>query len=71
MRPEERPAERVERDLRARLDSGEWASGDQLPTVAALAQEYGVSQGTVARVVARLAEAGHVRTVRAWGIFKT
>jgi len=71
MRDPVRPAERVERALRARIAAGEWARDEQLPTVAELAAEYRVSRGTVAAVIKRLADDGLVRTVRAWGTFRT
>lgn len=70
-RSEERPGETIERDMRRRLSSGEWASGEQLPTVAALAEQYGVATGTVGRVLRRLADDGLVRLVPRWGTFKT
>lgn len=71
VRSPDRPAERVERALRERIAAGEWKSGQQLPTVIQLAEQYGVSRGTVATVIKRLADDGLVRTVRAWGTFKT
>jgi biotin operon repressor len=71
VRSPDRPAERVERALRERIASGEWQSGQQLPTVIQLAEQYGASRGTVATVIKRLADDGLVRTVRAWGTFKT
>ena len=70
-RPEERPSVTVERDLRRRLASGEWQSGDQLPNTNELAQHYGVAPGTVQRVMRKLAEDGLVRVVVRWGTFKT
>jgi DNA-binding GntR family transcriptional regulator len=69
-RSEERPGARVEADLRRRIASGEWTSGEQLPPVAELAQGYGVARGTVARVLAKLADDGLVRIVPAWGTFR-
>jgi|GEM_PF-699530 hypothetical protein len=70
-RPEERPSVTVERDLRRRLASGEWQTGDQLPNTNDLAQHYGVAPGTVQRVMRKLAEDGLVRVVVRWGTFKT
>jgi hypothetical protein len=37
------PSQRVEADLRARLDANDWQPGQQLPTTRALAAHYGVS----------------------------
>jgi DNA-binding GntR family transcriptional regulator len=70
-RPPERPSERIEADMRRRIASGEWSSGEQLPAVAALAKQYGVAGGTVARVLRRLADDGLVRVVAGWGTFRT
>jgi DNA-binding GntR family transcriptional regulator len=70
-RPEERPSVTVERDLRRRIASGEWRSGDQLPNTNELAGHYGVAPGTVQRVMRKLAEDGLVRVVVRWGTFKT
>ena len=70
MRSEERPGERVTADLRQRLEAGEWASGEMLPTVATLAKHYGVARGTVASALRRLADDGLVRIVPRWGTFR-
>ena len=69
-RTPERPSERVEADLRRRTEAGEWASGEALPTVAALAGQYGVARGTVARALRALADDGLVRIVPRWGTFR-
>ena len=66
-RSEQLPSARVEADLRRRLDAGEWASGEPLPSVAQLAGEYEVARGTVARVLAKLAEEGLVHVVPGGG----
>ena len=70
-RSEQLPSARVEADLRRRLDAGEWATGEALPPVAQLAGEYGVARGTVAKVLAKLADEGLVRIVPRWGTFRT
>jgi GntR family transcriptional regulator len=69
-RPPELPSVRVERDLRRRLDAGEWDHGQALPTVARLAQEYQVGKGTINKVLRTLADEGLVRIVRSWGTFR-
>src|SRR5258708_2011621 len=66
-RQPERPSERIEADMRRRIASGEWQSGDQLPSVAALAEHYRVAGGTVARVLRKLSDDGLVRVVAGWG----
>jgi DNA-binding GntR family transcriptional regulator len=69
-RSEQLPSARVETDLRRRLDAGEWAAGEALPPVAQLAGEYEVARGTVARVLAKLADEDLVRIVPRWGTFR-
>jgi len=66
----ERPGEVVEADLRRRIDSGEWETGQALPSVAQLAEDYGVSPGVIQRVHRRLEAAGLVRIVARWGVFR-
>lgn len=66
----ERPSEIVAADLRRRIAAGEWASGEALPTVAALAGHYGVSKATVTRTLGILADEGLVRVVPRWGTFR-
>ena len=69
-RTEEFPSARVEADLRRRISAGEWDHGEVLPTVAALADEYGVSRGAVSRALRALADDGLVRIVPRWGTFR-
>jgi DNA-binding GntR family transcriptional regulator len=69
-RTPERPGERVAADLRRRIAVGEWEVDEVLPTTAALAEHYGVSQATVTRVLRSLAAEGLVRTVPRWGTFR-
>ncbi|AZZ51716.1 GntR family transcriptional regulator [Rathayibacter festucae] len=52
----------VLRDLRRRLDSGEFPAGARLPAESALVLEYRASRATVRRAVAELAVQGRVRT---------
>ncbi|HTS97023.1 MAG TPA: winged helix-turn-helix domain-containing protein [Streptosporangiaceae bacterium] len=70
-RPRELPSRRVEADLRQRVNAGEWASGEPLPSVASLAEHYGVSRATAAKAVRRLADDGLVEIVPQWGTFRT
>jgi DNA-binding GntR family transcriptional regulator len=69
-RTPERPSETVAADLRRRIAAGEWAVDEALPTTAALAEHYHVSQATVTRVLRVLAAEGLVRTVPRWGTFR-
>ena len=66
----ERPFEVVAADLRRRIAAGEWQTGEALPTVAALAEHYGVSKATVTRTLRILADEGLVRVVPRWGTFR-
>jgi GntR family transcriptional regulator len=58
---------RVLADLRRRLAAGEWASGEQMPTVRELAEVYGTSTRTVAGAYKVLAGEGLVIVTRSWG----
>jgi GntR family transcriptional regulator len=55
--------------LRERIDGGEWLPGEALPSVAELAQAYGVSSSTAGRAIRVLADEGKVTTVKGWGTF--
>ncbi len=69
-RPPELPSIRVENDLRRRIEAGEWDHGDAMPTVAQLAEHYGVGKGTVNKVLRALGEDGLVTVIRSWGTFR-
>jgi len=64
------PGERIEADLRQRIDAGEWESGQQLPTLAELASHYSASRETVARVIRKLADEGLLVIRERWGTFR-
>jgi Bacterial regulatory proteins, gntR family len=57
-------------DLRGRLEEGEWASGEALPSNSKLAEEYETSRSTIARVMRTLAEEGLVEIIPRRGAFK-
>lgn len=67
----QRPFETVAADLRRRIAANEWEVDEALPTTAALAEHYHVSQSTITRVLRNLATEGLVRTVPRWGTFRT
>ena len=69
-RKPERPSETVAADLRQRIAAGEWDHDEALPTTAALAEHYDVSQATITRVLRTLAAEGLIRTVPRWGTFR-
>ncbi|HEU4541753.1 MAG TPA: GntR family transcriptional regulator [Jiangellaceae bacterium] len=49
---------RIMNDIRRKIGSGEWPPGHELPSTRELADQYGVSVGTVRAAVDRLVEAG-------------
>lgn len=64
------PRDRVEQDMRRRLLAGEWAPGEALPAVAALAARYETSGATVSKALRRLADAGLIVIIPSWGSFR-
>jgi DNA-binding GntR family transcriptional regulator len=66
----QRPSETVTASLRQRIDAGEWAPGEALPTVAALSAHYGVARSTITRALATLEDEGLVRVISRWGTFR-
>jgi GntR family transcriptional regulator len=54
-------------ELRARIDSGQYEAGGQLPSEDALAREFGVSRQTVNKALLRLRAEGLVRVERGIG----
>jgi GntR family transcriptional regulator len=57
--------------LRARITSGEWAPGEQLPSEQALAEGAGISRPTVRSALRLLAASGLVRVRQGVGTFVT
>jgi DNA-binding GntR family transcriptional regulator len=66
-RPLVPPSQRVLADLRARIEAGEWQSGDHMPSARELAAHYGVSTRTVAKAYAVLAQESLVIITPSWG----
>jgi DNA-binding GntR family transcriptional regulator len=64
------PSQRVEADLRRRIEAGEWATGQALPSVGALAAEYRVARNTVAKALRKLEADGLIQIVPSWGTFR-
>lgn len=62
---------RMMRSLKERLESGEWATADQLPTEGDLGATYGVSRSTVRMALKLLESQGLVHTRRGSGTFVT
>lgn len=62
---------RLMRDLKRRLEVGEWRAGESLPTEHELAEEYAVSRSTVRTSLKLLESQGMVRTRHGAGSFVT
>ena len=63
------PYQQIAADLRARIESGELAPGDMLPSITRLSQEYDVAKGTAVKALNVLRREGLTRTVAGWGTF--
>jgi GntR family transcriptional regulator len=61
----------IVKDLTDRIEAGEYQPGSQLPTYAALAKLYSVSEATIAIVVRILRERGVVVGVQGRGTYVT
>jgi DNA-binding GntR family transcriptional regulator len=59
------------RELRARIQAGEWAPGDQLPSEPELARLQAVSRSSMRAAIAMLEEEGYVRRRRGSGTYVT
>jgi GntR family transcriptional regulator len=55
--------------IAAKVQRGDLKPGDQIPSVRALAKEYGVTTATAQRAVKQLTDDGYVTTVQGLGIF--
>jgi DNA-binding GntR family transcriptional regulator len=60
---------RIADDLLARIRSGEYPPGSQLPTKAKLMERYQVAINTVERAIDELRQAGFVETAQGAGMF--
>ena len=66
-RPALPPSERIAAEIRHQIETGELQPGDQLPTVAALAERYQVSTATVAKALGKLRDEGLIVSRHGWG----
>lgn len=67
--PPEYPTDRVERELRERLASGEWTPGERIPSVGTLADQLHSSRVTVSKAVRRLVDDGLLVVLPNYGTF--
>jgi DNA-binding GntR family transcriptional regulator len=56
------PWRQIAQVYRARIESGELAPGDRLPSIASISQEYGVAMTTAQKVIVALRDEGLVIT---------
>jgi GntR family transcriptional regulator len=55
--------------LTADIEAGRWPAGGQLPTIAALAETYGVARVTIRQALGVLSEEGLIKTIQGKGSF--
>jgi DNA-binding GntR family transcriptional regulator len=63
------PYQQLAAIIRGKVESGELPCGSRLPSITALAQEYGVAQITVQKALAVLKEEGLVTGIQGYGTF--
>lgn len=63
------PYQQIAADLRRKIETGELAPGDMVPSITRLTQEYEVSKGTAVKALDVLRREGLTRPVAGWGTF--
>ena len=63
------PSRQLAALLRAKIQSGELAPGDALPSIVALATEHGLTTNTVQKALRILKDEGLVESVPGYGTF--
>lgn len=63
------PYQRIAAELRQRIESGELAPGDMLPSIRRLAQEEGVALITAQKALRVLKDEGLTYSIQGWGTF--
>jgi len=61
----------IQRDLRHRIDGGEFGPACRIPTELSLSAAYGVSRVTIRRSIRALIEEGYLRSLRGSGTYVT
>ena len=65
------PYRQVAGILRARIQDGELAPKQRLPSIAGLVQEYGIARTTAAKALKVLVDEGLAEVVPGWGTYVT
>lgn len=63
------PYLRVATELRGQIEHGELRPGEQVPSMAKLAETYAISRGTARRVLLTLRDWGLIEITPGWGSF--
>lgn len=63
------PYLRIAGIIREQIERGELRPGEQVPSMAKIAETHGVSRGTARRVQLQLREWGLVEITPGWGVF--
>ncbi len=63
--------QRIQDDVRRRIDTGDWLIGTRLPTETELCRLYDVSRNTVRRALSGLVKDGRLKRVKGTGTFVT
>jgi DNA-binding GntR family transcriptional regulator len=63
------PYRRVAAILRERIEAAELLPGEQVPSIARLSEEFGISRGTARRVLVTLRDEGVITITPGWGSF--
>jgi GntR family transcriptional regulator len=65
------PHQQIAGYYRQRIESGELAPHDRLPSIVQLQQEWGVARATAQKVLRLLVTEGYAEVQRGWGTFVT
>ncbi len=63
------PYRRVAAVIRERIETGVLLPGEQVPSMAALSEEFAISRGTARRVLITLRDEGLITITPGWGSF--
>jgi GntR family transcriptional regulator len=63
------PYLRIAGAIRDQIERGELLPGEQVPSMAKIAEAYGISRGTARRVLVQLREWGLIEITPGWGSF--